>query len=226
MTKSSKKKLYCAFIDFKQAFDNVWRNGLWSKLINNEINGKCLILIQNMYNSIKSRVSTNEGMSAFFPCCKGVRQGENLSPLLFSLYLNDLEHFFLVNGASGIDCEANDDSMYAFVKILILLFTDDTLLFSDTKEDLQYSLTLFEKYCDLWKLTVNISKTKILIFNTRRYAHDLHFFLYGEELELVNDYKYLGIYLSKSGSYLKCKKNTSRNKLMLQCFLSYAKAGL
>ena len=118
MTKSSKKKLYCAFIDFKQAFDNVWRNGLWSKLINNEINGKCLILIQNMYNSIKSRVSTNEVMSAFFPCCKGVRQGENLSPLLFSLYLNDLEHFFLVNGASGIDCEANDESMYAFVKIL------------------------------------------------------------------------------------------------------------
>ena len=207
MTKSSKKKLYCAFIDFKQAFDNVWRNGLWSKLINNEINGKCLILIQNMYNSIKSRVSTNEGMSAFFPCCKGVRQGENLSPLLFSLYLNDLEHFFLVNGASGIDCEANDESMYAFVKILIILFADDTVLFSDTKEDLQYSLTLFEKYCDLWKLTVNISKTKILIFNTRRYAHDLHFFLYGEELELVNDYKYLGIYLSKSGSYLKCKKH-------------------
>ena len=38
--KTSKKKLYCAFIDFKQAFDNVWRNGLWTKLINNEINRK------------------------------------------------------------------------------------------------------------------------------------------------------------------------------------------
>ena len=29
---SSKKKLFCAFVDFKQAFDTVWRNGLWSKL--------------------------------------------------------------------------------------------------------------------------------------------------------------------------------------------------
>ncbi|MCG8046717.1 MAG: reverse transcriptase domain-containing protein [Candidatus Thiodiazotropha endolucinida] len=209
MMKTNKNKLYCAFIDFKQAFDNVWRNGLWIKLANSEINGKCLTLIQNMYSNIKSRVTTNEGSTAFFPCCKGVRQGENLSPFLFSIYLNDLEHFFMSHGANGVTCEVDEEYLISFAKIFILLFADDTVLFSSSKEDLQYMLDVFENYCDLWKLTVNTTKTKVLIFNTRRYPKDLHFYFKGEKIELVNEYKYLGIFLSKSGKYLNAKKHVA-----------------
>ena len=44
--KSKNKKLYCAFVDFKQAFDTVWRKGLWYKLDQYNINGKCLQLIK------------------------------------------------------------------------------------------------------------------------------------------------------------------------------------
>ena len=54
----------------------VLRNGLWSKRINSNINGKCFKLIRNMYNNLKSRISTAEGTSAYFPCNCGVRQGE------------------------------------------------------------------------------------------------------------------------------------------------------
>ena len=43
--KCKKKKLFCAFIDFAAAFDTVWRDGLWNKLLINQINGK-------MYNII------------------------------------------------------------------------------------------------------------------------------------------------------------------------------
>jgi hypothetical protein len=38
---SKKKKLFCTFIDFKAAFDKVWRTGLWTKMIKNNVNGKC-----------------------------------------------------------------------------------------------------------------------------------------------------------------------------------------
>ncbi|MCW4346970.1 MAG: reverse transcriptase domain-containing protein [Candidatus Thiodiazotropha endolucinida] len=100
-----KKKLYCCFIDFQQAFDTVWRAGLWRKLIQTGIMGKCFNLIFNMYKDIKSKVVTNEGSSSFFECNVGVRQGENLSPFLFSIYLNDLENFLRCNKASGVDCE-------------------------------------------------------------------------------------------------------------------------
>ena len=50
---SAKMKLFCAFIHFKQAFNPVWRNGLWYKLLNNAISGKCLTFIRNMYKGIK-----------------------------------------------------------------------------------------------------------------------------------------------------------------------------
>ena len=44
-----------------------------------------------MYKSAKSCITTNGAMSDFFTCNVGVRQGENLSPLLFAVYLNDFE---------------------------------------------------------------------------------------------------------------------------------------
>ena len=91
IVRSGKKKLYCCFVDFKQAFDTVWRDGLWSKLVQYRINGKCFKVIHNFYKDIKSKVMTKEGTSNYFSCNVGVRQGENLSPFLFSIFLNDLE---------------------------------------------------------------------------------------------------------------------------------------
>ena len=65
--KSKREKLFLAFVDFKQAFDTVWRDGLWQKLNTYHINGKCYNLIKNLYNNIKSRITTPEGSSVFFP---------------------------------------------------------------------------------------------------------------------------------------------------------------
>ena len=47
-----------------------------------------------MYNDIKSCVEYSGSRSDFFPCLTGVRQGENLSPFLFAIFLNDLEDYF------------------------------------------------------------------------------------------------------------------------------------
>ena len=149
LSKSSKNKLHCAFVAFKQAFDTVWRNGLWQKLLATNINGKCFRFIRNMYCNIKSRIITSEGTSAFFPCQTGVRQGENLSPILFSIYLNDLRHYLQTSGLSGVECEtANNDDIMIFIKLFILLFADDTVLFSNSKKELQKTLDSFETYCD------------------------------------------------------------------------------
>ena len=159
-----------------------------------------------MYCNIKSRIITSEGTSAFFPCHTGVRQGENLSPLLFSIYLNDLRHYLQASGLQGVRCEtADDDNIMIFLKLFILLFADDTVLFSNSKEDLQRTLNCFENYCDTWHLKVNISKTKIIIFSHRRPSTNIKFYFKGEEIEIVNEYKYLGIYLSRSGSFLQAK---------------------
>ena len=46
-----------------------------------------------MYKNAKSQVSYKNNLSNSFPCQVGVRQGENLSPLLFAIYLNDFNEF-------------------------------------------------------------------------------------------------------------------------------------
>ena len=93
-------------MDFKQAFDTMWRDGLWSKLVQYRINGKFFKVIHNFHKDIKSKVMTNEGSSNYFSCNIGVRRGENLSPFLFSLFLNDLETHLRTNGVAGIKLEA------------------------------------------------------------------------------------------------------------------------
>ena len=93
LLKGTKKNMYCAFIDFEKACDFVWPIGLWQKLLSSNINGKCFRIIFNMYDGIRSRIVHNGSKSEYFQCNIGVRQGENLSPFLFSLYLNDLLNF-------------------------------------------------------------------------------------------------------------------------------------
>ena len=88
-----KKKLHCAFIDFEKAFDLLYRNSLFFKLINNNINGKFYRIVENMYSDAKSCIVHNNKKSDMFVCEIGVRQGEHLHPLLFSIYLNDLQDF-------------------------------------------------------------------------------------------------------------------------------------
>ena len=55
--------------------------------------GKMIEVIKNMHSKAKSVVPVQGVTSSSFPCNIGVRQGENLSPLLFSIYLADLKTF-------------------------------------------------------------------------------------------------------------------------------------
>ena len=58
--------LYVAFIDYQKAFDTIWRDGLWFKLVKEGIGGKFLNIIKNMYSKLKSCVLVNWQKSQFF----------------------------------------------------------------------------------------------------------------------------------------------------------------
>ena len=69
--------------------------------------------------------------------CLGVRQGESLYPFLFSMYLNDIEDHFILNGFKGIDLDR--------FKLFLLFYADDSVILSETEEGLKHDLFLFEK---------------------------------------------------------------------------------
>ena len=194
--------LYCCFVDFTKALDYVERNILWYKLIKIGVRGQMLDIFKSMYNSVKSRVKNNNNISEAFSCNIGVRQGECLSPFLFAMYVNDLEQELETNGVNGIDL--------GMVKLMLLLYADDIVLFGKSPEELQKSLNILEEYCERWKLTVNTMKTKIVVFRKGgKLPENLHFTYKREHIEIVNNFCYLGIVFTSGGSSFETQKTLS-----------------
>ncbi len=69
-----------------------------------------------------------------------IRQRENLSPLLFSLYIDDLEDYLISQDCQYLDF--NDEILNQYMKICILMYADDTIIIADSKEGLQKHLTV------------------------------------------------------------------------------------
>jgi hypothetical protein len=195
-----KKKLFCAFVDYSKAFDTVWRDALWYKLRQSGIDGKLLDVIVSIYRHIKSCVFVNGTTSDYFASLTGVRQGENLSPLLFALFINDLEEFLLENACEPINF--NDAEIDNYLRLMVLMYADDAILMSTTKEGLQRAIEVMCRYSDEWKLKINSSKTKVTIFGNRKIdASKFTFVVNNDELEIVHCFKYLGILFNYNGSF-------------------------
>ena len=203
------KRLYCAFIDYKKAFDMVNRTSLWKKMLSLGINGKLLNVIKNMYSQAKSCVKKNSLISDYFSCNVGVRQGENLSPMLFAIFLNDFEYSISrnYNGLGFLAFEVNkllsDEDVEHFLRLFALLYADDTIVMAESAEQLQLALDAVHKYCSDWDLTVNTTKTKIVIFS-RKKVTNYPAFLFGHNgIDVVEDYTYLGVIFNYNGLFSK-----------------------
>ena len=122
----------------------------------------------------------------------GLKQGCPLSPILFNIYISDLEPYLRDPGS---DITLHDTAISHF------LYADDLVIIANSKEGLQKKLDglgLFAKEKDL---TVNKKKSQIIIFNkSGRRGKDI-FTLDGIKLDTVQTYTYLGVEMISSGSF-------------------------
>ena len=191
----SSARLYACFVDLSKAFDTINRHALFYKMSKYNIKGPFLNIVQDMYRNLTYCIKTDDGLSSSFETKIGVKQCCVLSPALFSLYLNDLTKSFEV-GCDPVSLGNNG------LHISCLMYADDIVLLSQTANGLQKLLCRLEDFCTRWNLKVNIDKAKVIIFNKSGSILKGHNFLFGYNMiELVNEYKYLGIYFRSSGVF-------------------------
>ena len=110
------------------------------------------------------------------------------------MYLDDIEDEFYLQGSEGIDVGS--------IKLFLLLYADDMTVFPETAEGLQKGLDILGSYCNRWKITVNIEKTKIMVFRKGGiFPRDMRFLYNDQEMEIVKSFSYLGIVFTPWGSF-------------------------
>ena len=106
------------------------------------------------------------------------------------MFINDIEQFVLHSGVNYLKFEEN---INGWLRLLILLYADDMVAFANTLHELQEGINAIEKYCKLWKLTVNNVKTKVIVVRKRIYGI-LPKFYYSNQLEIQDFSSTLGYY--------------------------------
>ena len=177
------KKLFACFIDFEKGFDRVPRELLTSKLLKCGINGHFLRVLQSMYKNDKACIKLGNKITETFAINIGVKQGNNPSLTLFNLYLHDLPELFRHDSTDPVLIKDN-------LPIGSLLWADDLILFSNSEEGLRAALAKLETYCDSNQLSINISKTKYMVFNKDNRTRKQKFLFKKKEIEFVRNFTY------------------------------------
>jgi hypothetical protein len=200
------KKLYTCFVDFKKAFDTVDHIGLLYKLKRCGIGDLMYNVIKDRYTGLGDRtcVKIGNNLTETFKSKVWVKQEDPMSATLFNIYINDVVRYFddtckpVFLGDTPINC---------------LLYADDLIILSETKEGLQNAMNKLAIFCQEWALEVNINKSKVLVFtaNGRKEVAGIQ---YRElTLETVSSYKYLGIIFTTSGQFTAAKEDLYKRGL-------------
>lgn len=195
---SNKESVFASFIDLEKAFDWIHRDLLLYRLLQYNIDGKIYKSIKSLYEHNESCIRLNNLHSDWFDVNSGVKQGDNISPTLFSLYLNDL--------AKEIK-DLNLGIQVDDVNVGILLYADDMVLVANNEKDLQIMLNTMYNWCAKWRLKVNLDKSNIVQFRPKRKPQSKFCFKYGSKtLDYVSHYRYLGAVLDEHLSFNQCSK--------------------
>jgi hypothetical protein len=163
------------YLDFQKAFDKVPHKRLMMKLNAYGVKGAVATWIQNWLDNREQRVVLNQSVSEWTKVLSGVPQGSVLGPLLFIVYINDIDKSVLSK---------------------LSKFADDTKVFStvSTKaeiEKLRLDLRNLFKWSEDWQMLFNVEKCKIMHFGKNNVKAD--YSMNGKILEVVNEERDLGV---------------------------------
>ena len=190
-SKTQKKDLYAAYIDFSKAFDRINRDFLFSKLAKLGIGGSMLSALKSLYSDVSCCVRINNVCTEFFDILCGVKRGCILSPLIFSLYINDcIERINALNKGVSLD---NGE------RVSVLAYADDLVIIAEKEQDLQDQLDVLSEWCTNWGLLLNKDKSKIVHYrNPSVPRSQFEFKCMDNPIDFTEKYKYLGLWFNEN----------------------------
>ena len=168
------------FFDLRKAFDRVWHDGLLSKLETAGIRGSAFAWMKSFLTS-RRQITTVEGCtSAPADIGAGVPQGAILSPLLFSVYVNDISSAI---PASNINLFADDTSAYVSSQAPSVL-----------NSDLQTTADTLSRWLSRWHLSIHPAKTVCTVLrSTGMPPCQLNIKINGNQIAQVTRHRHLGV---------------------------------
>lgn len=182
-------QLHVAFIDFSQAYDTVPRSQLWRHLQQNAMPSPLLSAIRDMYEGDKYILIDGEKRAEVQPI-NGVKQGCPLSPLLFSLYINDVYR----DVGRGVEGAVMGDKVN---HVAVMLYADDLALMANSPEEMRVMLENLKRYAARKGLTVNTAKSEVVHFNHKSGSAAPSFSYNDVMLPQKDQFKYLGMLCDK-----------------------------
>lgn len=173
------------YIDFSKAFDSIVPSKLLFKLELYGITGKLLKWIGSFLTNRKQCVVIDRFYSPIAAVISGVPQGSVLGPILFIIYINDIDN--VCCGDTALQLFADDTKLYSRVTL------------DNTSISLQNSLDRLSQWALEWQLTINVSKCSVLtISNQPRLSQ---YFIDGVAISQQNDFLDLGVTITNNLSF-------------------------
>ena len=176
------------FFDYAKAYDKVWRDGLISKMLSLNIPPRFIRFTRHFLSGRNTWVEVNNKNSKKFVLKEGLPQGSCISPLLFLIFINDID----------VDLDFMTTAS---------LFADDTSAWrrdgrirgSDRKL-MQQEIDKITDWADEWKMSINVDKTKCMVISssTQDQGWNPELTAHGKEIEPVKDMRFLGITISNN----------------------------
>jgi hypothetical protein len=173
------RPLCMALVDYEKAFDSIETSAVLTSLEQQNIEEVYINTLAGIYKNSYTTTKLHKE-SAHIPICKGVRQGDTISPKLFTA---GLENIF-----QSLSWEDKGISING-KRLNNLRFADDVALIGESLEDIGNRLNELANESKLRGLKINMEKTKIL---KNQYVIPHSVFINDTEIEQVDSYIYLG----------------------------------
>lgn len=205
ITEGTNKKTYtaAAFLDISKAFDRVWYEGLFYKLINLKFPPHLIFLIKSYLTQRTFHVNRKNSNSATHNILAGVPQGSVIGPVLFNIFTSDFptNHPFTI----------------------IALYADDAAILSQSRNPnqariyLQRALDTIADWYKEWRIAINVEKTQAIIFTSnRQLINPPLLILENKPIPYSKSVKYLGLTIDQHltwQTHIKDVRNKANQKL-------------